>query len=374
MDVAFLRKAFALIAKGLIEKEQLLQTEPTRYPYSKALQHGINMFLAASQWAGCQTSIQYADETSFLAHFITRPIEAWFTEWNPEVVDELNLQEEPFYAYGSFAYQRAGNVYTPSADCYEFLETQDNDIMAGTDERILYEKMSVLDQETYCKVRRYIIENPIIALEDRREMSLDLADNPAARDAFQFAYEEITEDSYRCPQCGWTMVPGKYGYSCHSTHCTDTIPELTDEMKLDISAGDLYRLKKGVMRYFAAPGKLELEIVAFCERKKLRWTLWPQMDRYDVEIQFSDGEVWEIDAKAYRNPIALRTKIQNDDGFPKGEYARGYFVIPSEYTVNQRNYTIIINRALESQKNVKCVTLKSLKTEIARKEASCHEE
>ena len=203
---------------------------------------------------------------------------------------------------------------------------------------------------------------------------LDLTDNQAARDAFQFAYEEITEDSYRCPHCGWTMIPGKYGYSCHSTHCTDTIPELTDEMKLDASTGDLYRLKKGVMRYFAAPGKLELAIVAFCEKKKICWALWPQMDRYDVEIQFSDGEIWEIDAKAYRNPIALRTKIQNDNGFPEGEYTRGYFVIPSEYTVNQRNYTAIINRILENQKNVRCVTLKSLKTEITRKEDSCHEE
>lgn len=373
MDAAFMRKAFALIAKGLIEKEQLQQGEPTRYPYSKSLQHGINMFLAASQWAGCQTIAQYADEASFLTHFITMPILEWFNEWSPEVIDRLNLREEPFFAYGAFAYRRSENIYTPSSDCYEFLETQDSDIMGGTDERLLYEKMITLDQETYCKIRRYIIENPIITLEDRRSMLLDLADDQAAREAFQFAYEEITEDSYRCPQCGWTMTVGKYGYSCHSIHCTDTIPELTDEMKLDISAGDFYRLKKGVMRYFAAPGKLELEIVAFCEKKKIRWVLWPQMDRYDVEIRFSDGEIWEIDAKAYRNPIALRTKIQNDNGFPEGEYARGYFVVPGEYTINQQNYTTIINHALENQKNVKCVTLKSLKAEIARKEVSCYE-
>ena len=77
MDTAFMRKTFALIAKGLIEKEQLLQAEPTRYPYSKAMQHGINMFLAASQWAGSQVAIKYPDEASFLAHFITRPIEEW---------------------------------------------------------------------------------------------------------------------------------------------------------------------------------------------------------------------------------------------------------------------------------------------------------
>lgn len=246
--------------------------------------------------------------------------------------------------------------------------------MNGTDERILYEKIITLSQEDYCRVRRYIIEHPIITLEDRRAMSLELADDPMARDAFQFAYEEITEECYRCPRCGWTMMQGKYGYSCHSTHCTDTLPELTDEMKLDSSAGDLYRLKKGVMRYFAAPGKLELEIAVFCEKKKLRWALWPQMDRYDVEIRFPDGDIWEIDAKAYRNPIALRTKIQNDGGFPSGDYARGYFVIPSEYTVNQRNYTAIINRVLKDQKNVECVTLKTLKTAIAKKEAACNDE
>ena len=81
MDTAFMRKTFALIAKGLIEKEQLLQTEPTRYPYSKALQHGINMFLAASQWAGSQAAVEYPDEASFLAHFITRPVEEWFDTW-----------------------------------------------------------------------------------------------------------------------------------------------------------------------------------------------------------------------------------------------------------------------------------------------------
>ena len=144
MDTAFMRKTFALIAKGLIEKEQLLQAEPTRYPYSKAMQHGINMFLAASQWAGSQVAIKYPDEASFLAHFITRPIEEWLDTWEPEVVEQLHLQEEPFYAYDAFAYQKTSNAYVPSSDCYEFLETQDSDIMNGTDERVLYEKIIVL--------------------------------------------------------------------------------------------------------------------------------------------------------------------------------------------------------------------------------------
>lgn len=373
MDAAFMRKTFALIAKGLVEKEQLLQKEPTRYPYSKALQHGINMFLAASYQIGAVWDIgEYADETAFLNHFISKPICEWFDGWKPDKIDSLNLQEEPFYGFGAFAYRRSGNLFSPSSECYEYLESQDNDIMDGTDERILYEKIIVLGQETYTRIRRYIIEHPIISIDERRAMSLELAEIPDARDAFQFAYEELLEDSYRCPCCGWTMVHGKYGYICHSSHCTDIIPSLTDEMKVDAGEG-IYRLKKGIMRYFAAPGKLELDIVAYCEKRKVRWVLWPQMDRYDVEIQFSDGEVWDIDAKAYRNPIALRTKILKDGGFPEGDYAKGYYVIPDEYTKNQSNYTSIVNRALANQKNVTCVTWKTLKAEITKKEAMCHE-
>ena len=373
MDASFLRKAFALIAKGIIEKEEFLHKNPRTYPYSRTLQHGINMFLAASYEVGCKSIWQYADEASFLAHYITKPIAEWFNDWDPAVLEKLRLQEEPFYVYEAFAYRRDENLYTPSADCYEFLDIQDSDILDGTDERMLYERMSVLDQENYCKIRRYLIENPIITLEDRRKMSLALADDQAAREAFQFAYEEITEDSYRCPTCGWTMTVGKYGYLCHSSHCTDITPELTKTLRLDISTGNLYRLKKGIMRYFAMPGKLELEIAAYCETKGLGWKLWPQMDRYDVEIQFADGEIWEIDAKSYRSPIALRSKIQSDHGFPEGDYARGYFVIPSEYVRNQRNYTAIINRVLADQENVKCVTFTSLQREIVKKEAECRE-
>lgn len=74
------------------------------------------------------------------------------------------------------------------------------------------------------------------------------------------------------------------------------------------------------------------------------------MDQYDVKVQFSDGAIWEIDAKAYRNPIALRTKILNDSEFPTGDYERGYYVVPDEYTKTQNNYTAIVNRALENRK------------------------
>ena len=53
MNVIHLQKAFAFIAKGLVEKEKLLKDAPNRYPYSRDLQRGINMFLADCLELGC---------------------------------------------------------------------------------------------------------------------------------------------------------------------------------------------------------------------------------------------------------------------------------------------------------------------------------
>lgn len=190
-----------------------------------------------------------------------------------------------------------------------------------------------------------------------------------AKEAIHVAYEQFQEKGYRCPACGWTMTDGSFGPVCHSEYCVKPLPILNDATKLDGAAETVYRLKKGIMRYFAQPGKLELEIADYCEEKGITWALWPQKDKYDVEIIFSDGTVWEIDAKAYRNPIALRSKIENDNGLPDGDYQRGFFVIPTAFTKGNRQYTAIVNRALDSlnQLNVRCITMNRLKELINRK-------
>lgn len=378
MDVIFIRKAIALIAKGLMEKEKLLQSQPNRYPHSKTLQHGINMFLFASLELGGvgENVFEFADESSFLYQYARLPVARWFDDWDPEVCRQLDLENQPFCGYEAFAYYRKNaNRYTPSEDCAVFLETQEANIIEGSDEFALYEKIIRLSQTEYCLVRRFIIEHPIMTIDERREILVQLADSAVGKEAINIAYEQFGDKGFCCPACGWTMTEGNYGPVCHSEHCVSPIPVLSDAEKLDGTSETIYRLKKGVMRYFAQPGKLELEIVAFCEKKGIKWELWPQKDKYDVEITFSDGTVWEIDAKAYRNPIALRSKIENDNGLPEGEYQRGYFVIPTDYTKGNRQYTAIVNRALDSlhQPNVRCITMNKLKEYINRKVGECCE-
>ena len=367
MNVVHLQKAFAFIASGLVEKEKLLKISPNRYPYSQNLQRGINMFLAACLDMGQlgENVFKYADESSFLVRYINKPICDWFEDWDQDALVYHEIATQPFYAYGPFAYRRGKtDVYTATEECIEFLSTQEFNIIEGTDERALYEKIIQLSQDDYCRVRKYIIQNPIITIDNRRDFLLKYADNANVKEAFNLAYEQFDGTYTTCAACGWTMTEGVYGYSCVSEHCLEHMSEVADEMKIDASTEPIYRLKKGIMRYFAQPGKLEMEIAKFCEKKKLEYALWPQKDRYDIEIRFKDGEVWEIDAKAYRNPISLCAKIKKDGGFPLGNYKYGYYVVPTEYTTNKKNYTSIINKVIEQQNNVKCVTLTAIKRKI----------
>ena len=98
MNVIHLQKAFAFIAKGLVEKEKLLKNAPNRYPYSRDLQRGINMFLAAClELGGIGESVfKYADESSFLSHYICKPICGWFDDWNKDVLENIKIREQPF--------------------------------------------------------------------------------------------------------------------------------------------------------------------------------------------------------------------------------------------------------------------------------------
>ena len=81
---------------------------------------------------------------------------------------QLHLQEEPFYAYDAFAYQKAGNVYvSPARIAMSSWKRRTVTYMNGTDERVFPMKNNYVKSRRLLRVRRYIIEHPIITLEDR---------------------------------------------------------------------------------------------------------------------------------------------------------------------------------------------------------------
>lgn len=374
--VTQLRKAFELIAKGLRTKQEALEANPKQYPYIPCLNHGINMFLALTYDIGqAGTEIfRVADEHAFFERYLCHPVKEWFDAWNPEVLTNLSIREQEFYHCDAFAFPRGDNYYYFSGACDEFLDAQEPNVIEGVDEHTLYDDLSQLSQDDYCFLRQYIIEHPVITITERRELLSDYSDNPVTKRAIFHAYERFDEQAYRCPDCGWTMIKTKYGFICHSPNCETFKKPLEACRKWDGANEEMYRLKKGIMRYIAVPGKPELEVAHVCQKYKLDFSLWPEMDKYDVEIRFPDGDVWEIDAKTYRNPWLLKHYFENRGGFPTGSYQQGFVVIPDKLKRKESKYTVIVNEALTRQDNVRCVTMRTLKGEIKRKAASDGEE
>ena len=361
MDISFVKKAVALIVRGVDEKEQLLRHQPQKYPYSKRLQHGIHMFLAAAWEMGGISAAVFdgMDETSFLQIHAEKPLLEWFEGWQFNSADRRELEA---LDYGPLFFQTGDGYLELTDEGGDFLSTLEKDLLEGTDEHTLYEKMFCLSQKNYCVLRRFLIEHPTVGDKDFRAVKLKLSDDKAALEALEFAYETFAGDYYECPKCRWTMTQTSYGYHCHSDGCVECEPLVTSK---DLRHGPVRRLKKGVMRYIAAPGQLEMELAKQCETLQLSYELWPQMDLYDLEIRFPSGAIWIIDAKAYRNPLSLRTQVEQDTAFANGSFQRGFYVVPQEYARKYRNYLRIINDTLKQKgaayANVCCVTDRKMK-------------
>lgn len=356
MDISFVKKAVALIVRGVDEKEQLLRQQPQKYPYSKRLQHGINMLLAAAWETGgvSPTASDGMSEASFLQAHAEKPLLEWFESWK---LSDADRQDLAVLDYNPLFFQTGNGYYELTGEGGEFLSTLEKDLLIGTDERTLYEKMICLSQKNYCVLRRFLIEHPIVEDKEFRAVRLELADDETALEALEFAYESFEGEYYECPKCHWTMTKTPYGYHCHSESCVECEPSVTLK---DLRRTPVRRLKKGVMRYIAAPGQLEMELAAHCNKLHLSYELWPQMDLYDLQIQLPSGAIWVIDAKAYRNPLSLRIQVEQDTAFANGAFQKGFYVVPQEYARKYQNYLRIINDTLKQKgtayANVQCVT------------------
>ena len=250
-------------------------------------------------------------------------------------------------------------------NCEDYIEYVEKDVIAGIEQRAVYDCLKSLDQDAYVNLRKFLIEHPVIPAKDLRGLKLGYAQNSIALQAIENAYEEIQKDCFVCPRCGWTLQKEKIGMRCQSRTCSEAV-YIPGELKVISGNAGMLRLKRGVMKYIAVPGKLELEIYAYCEKHGVQSVLWPQMDRYDIEITFPDGTVWAIDAKAVKEPHFLKENVAREGGFPSGTYDRSFYVIPDEYAAARTDYRMIINQELArlGDRQTRCIRLYDLKKEI----------
>lgn len=361
-DLTKLKTAIGLIITGLYEKEK--RKVDGEYCYSKRLLHGINIFQSLNyKYNRKHFDFSKMHEQCFITEYAMKPVAQWFEGWKD--TETLKLEAQIFYTMDALVGDSGFNTFYVNDNCEDYIEYFEKNIVAEVEQRAVYDCLKYLNQKEYVHLRKYFIENPIVKIQDLRKLKIRYSQNDIALQAIENAYEEIKNDCFVCPKCGWTLQKEKIGMRCQSRSCTN-VKYIQGELHSIPGGTEMLRLRRGVMKYIAVPGRIELEIHNYCNKHNVQSVLWPDMDTYDVQILFPNKDVWAVDAKAVREPNVLREKIRQDGGFPTGDYKKGLYVIPDEYTNERTDYVEIINKELDKigDLNVRCTSLRDLKKEI----------
>ena len=361
-------KMFAHIAFGL--KEKLGRPNPEEYKYGLLLRQGINMFCAlAVEFSGMKSDVLKSylislNETEMICNKFVYPVNEWFSGWDESLLQELKLS--CFWELGPLIYLNEGDRnYILTEECLDYLHSTEKDLSA-IDEHIVYNLMKEhLSQDNYVYIRKYIIEHPLLTEIERKKLLLHFNNEQFILEIFENAYEKVPEETFHCPNCGWTMTFKGVQPECCHRDCIENNYAKKDKCK-KVEPEYAYRLKRGVMRYICYPGKAELEIEDICKKLNVKNELWPEFDRYDIKVIFSDGTCWGIDAKTNCNPYFLSKMIENDIHFKSANIDKGFYVIPDKIVKRVGGYLKICDRALLRDKNFKCISLSTFKKLIKK--------
>ncbi|HLO85521.1 MAG TPA: Fis family transcriptional regulator [Nostocaceae cyanobacterium] len=159
--------------------------------------------------------------------------------------------------------------------------------------------------ETYRAFRKLIIERPVLPRSEYRRLisssQLRPLDNFLRQiyvDVVNFASESVY---YCCPRCKYIMRRRADGtYNCRSPFCERLSAKLQLPPQISISqeeAEDWKVVTPGVYRYGTLPGIWEIELAEKLTKMGVRVTLWPEIDEFDLLVEFSKRNRWAIDVK-----------------------------------------------------------------------------
>ena len=278
------------------------------------------------------------------------PLHTWEIRYFDKLFNKSSNDEPILYHYGITDY------------CRELAE------LNGDDPEEVIEFKAILDEtrhnnetEIYTKIRRFVIENPVISNDDLDFQLLSIFTGEASKYRLRIhnLYEEIPQEYiqsdgyfYKCPYCGWTLKRSlspistlspeeAYKFKCNTDKCRFHTTEwyLGEHI---LSKGYL-RVKPGIQKYIVEPGIVELVLYkkiyklfdeAHVDGADKMVVLYPNCDYADISITFKNGVQWIIDVKDWKLPQALAMKLNEKELFSGLNYInfdRGLLVIPESY-------------------------------------------
>jgi hypothetical protein len=225
----------------------------------------------------------------------------------------------------------------------------------------------------YREFRQTIVTQPILTYPEYRRLMSSSSPLKLLRDFIPQVYVNLsdlqvaTKDSYHfCPRCRYFQSQREGIYRCQSIWCRQLSVEakLPPLAQMTIERAETCKaVTPGVYRYGTLPGIWEIQLYHQLKKMGLGVTLWPEIDEYDLLVEFSRKLRWAIDLKdwSYLNEERL-FKVK-----PRADCQATFVVFPDE---RERDLRICVRRQnLEPQLNG--VKLRLMSEIVAAAQALC---
>lgn len=221
-----------------------------------------------------------------------------------------------------------------------------NDVVEEVQEKVLQDVLKhcrgyQLD-EAYREFRQLIIRKPVLDYPEYRR-NLTASKLRDLRDFLGQCYISLSdlfddENYHFCPRCQYVMRRRNDGnYSCRNSLCQKLSIGLKSLPTISRSQADSYKIvTPGVYRYVTLPGIWEIKLAESLTKLGFRVTLWPEIDEFDLLVEFGKKVQWAIDLKDWSSLDEEKLHKVKDKLQDRSDFTNTFVVFPDERELDLR--------------------------------------
>ncbi len=325
-----------------------------KYPYPDLLHHGMNSLALEMK-----KSIPFPKTMNGFLRLLEEPVKNWCpSSFIPQefdrdfgLLDEDSLSEEANdYSNDYLSEVLLKKGWIPEIDNQKFIRILDKLRDAYNNDN------SEQAQQEYSILRPFLIRYQFTTPSKIRKAfgrTKYLVDEiPQIGEL----YEECQENQiyWYCDRCG--ILREKYGRlkGIKPSLCGNHHKNQFYIRQVKWETG-LLRIKDGIHQRVCFPGIPELNLYSALEELKEEHSnylqqvkLYPGLDRYDLQLRFSDDGVWAIDIKDVRDPYKLAKNLQPLYSEGSLRYDESFYVISDRCIQNHPDYLEIARKAAKN--------------------------
>ncbi|GAA6621007.1 hypothetical protein [Scytonema sp. NUACC26] len=292
------------------------------YPYPQDLQLGYDRVVLAFLVGG--KALDVPKSVPEFYELCEQP----FEEWGVEIDDEIDSSDSLLF------------LGEPTELTIELAEAFGGSVLSQEQTKIATALLQHCQShpqgvQIYTKFRRFIIEHPVLSNQEFVEAKGYFGLGVGLSDLLDECYEpvpncyELEGNFYACPYCHALAGVNSQSAVIANSSCNRCPPGRRLKRKVKLPS-DCLKLKRGIERFWFYPGRAEIQLFNKLVDLGLKVELYPECDRYDLRITFTDGEVWALDLKDYSNPYLLVRNLGDEPIPSEPSWDVAYIVIPAE--------------------------------------------